>query len=430
MQSIIELLNHYGYIVLFVALMVELIGFPLPGELIMTYCGFLVYEHNLNWFLSIFFASLGIILGASLSYSIGKMVGATFFEKYGSYIHLDMDRQKKIEVWFNRYGNKLLIIAYFIPGAREITGYFSGTTKLPYKQFALNSYLGAIIWSSTFISLGKILGPNWHKFHSSMKKYLIIFGIIISIVILIVYFYKNYKRQIIDFITDILNNAMTIFHSLGKIKIAISGIALVFLGLLAVVIGLIQDYLAKDFHEFDTLVTLLIDNIFKKDWSPYMHLFNDITSLKVIIPITILLFTWIILKSKDKLLELRFMFTVIWGGEVLQYLLRVIFRRLGPLGLSIINITKYTFPSKESLIAVATYGFLCFMIVRYAKKNWLSTISIAISLLICILAGLAPLFFQTQYPSDVFSGYVFGGMWLSLNIVLLEIYRIMPTIKN
>ena len=43
LHSVIGLINHYGYIILFSALVLELIAFPLPGELMMTYCGFLVY---------------------------------------------------------------------------------------------------------------------------------------------------------------------------------------------------------------------------------------------------------------------------------------------------------------------------------------------------------------------------------------------------
>jgi hypothetical protein len=41
---------------------------------------------------------------------------------------------------------------------------------------------------------------------------------------------------------------------------------------------------------------------------------------------------------------------------------------------------------------------------------------------------LNPLFFQTQYPSDILTGYVFGGVWLTLNILLLEIYRLLSKV--
>ena len=57
-----------------------------------------------------------------------------------------------------------------------------------------------------------------------------------------------------------------------------------------------------------------------------------------------------------------------------------------------------------------------------------SVFQISLTILICILAGLSPLFLQTEYPSDVYAGYILGGVWLTLNIILLEVYRVIPKI--
>jgi membrane protein DedA with SNARE-associated domain len=48
MNFVTDLFNQYGYLVLFAALMLELIAFPTPGETLMTYCGFLVFQGKLN----------------------------------------------------------------------------------------------------------------------------------------------------------------------------------------------------------------------------------------------------------------------------------------------------------------------------------------------------------------------------------------------
>lgn len=427
-QSIIGLLNHYGYIVLLVALMLELIAFPLPGEVLMTYCGFLINEQKLNWLLSIAIASSGVIIGITMAYFIGSKLGVTFFKRYGYYFHLGPDKLNKTSAWFNKYGNGLLLIAYFIPGVRHITGYFSGTAGISYKKFALNAYIGAFIWTATFISLGKVLGSNWEKYHSMITKYLIIGSLTISIIMIVIYMYMNHKQQIIEFTVRILKRAVKTFNSFGKIKAAVAGVAIAFLGLSVLLIGIIQDFLAHEFSQFDIIVTYLVKTIFTENSRYMMDLFDDITSLRVLIPITIFIIALIMIIDTDKLLEIRFAFSAIWGGEVLQSVLRLVFRRLGPSGLLLIGTIKYTFPSKESLMTIVTYGFICFLILRHAKKNWLRTASIVITIVICFLGGLSPLYYQTQYPSDVYAGYVFGGVWLTLNIVILEVYRIMPKI--
>lgn len=193
MQTIIELVNNYGYIILFCALVLELIAFPIPGEPMMTYCGFLVYQGKMNWAYSILTATAGVVVGITLSYTVGRKLGENFFTKYGYYFHLGPKRLEKASKWFDTYGTKLIFIAYYIPGVRHITGYFSGITKISYKKFALNAYLGALLWTSTFITLGNFLGLNWYKLHEYAKEFSII-GLFLAVsIILIGYIYKKHK---------------------------------------------------------------------------------------------------------------------------------------------------------------------------------------------------------------------------------------------
>jgi len=430
LNSVIVLINNYGYIILFSALVLELIAFPLPGELMMTYCGFLVYQSKMNWFISILVATAGVILGITISYFIGTKLGVKFFERYGSYIHLGPAKIEKTSKWFKSSGNKLLILTCFIPGVRHITGYFSGITKISYRRFAINAYFGALMWTTTFISLGKVLGPNWNKFLSYISKYLIIGSLIISLILIIIYAYRNHKSVIIENTYKFLDKTIIIFHSMGKMKVAIAAMAVAFFGFFVLVIGVIQDYLSHEFDQFDIVVTYLVKVIFNSKWSFVIGLFKLTTSIRVLVPLTIFMFIWIIRKNTNRILEIQFLFIVILGGEILQYMVRHIFRRLGPSSINAISNKLYTFPSNHSLMAIVAYGFFVYLIVCHVKKAWAKTAVFIISLFVCIAAGLNPIFFQTEYPSDVYAGYIFGGVWLTINIILLEVYRILPKIKS
>jgi membrane protein DedA with SNARE-associated domain len=425
MDFITDLFIHYGYVVLFVALMLELIAFPTPGETLMTYCGFLVFQGKLNWGISIIVAALGVITGITISYFISRSLGTPFFQKYGSYIHIGPDKLDRTSQWFERYGNGLLVAAYFIPGVRHITGYFSGIARIPYKRFALNAYIGAFIWTSTFISLGKVLGPDWEKFHGSIKKYLIIGGIILAIVLLGIYFYRIYKATLIDFIMKSLESGIQVYNSLGKIKVAIVGVAAIFVALSIFLIGLIQDFLAHEFSQFDTIVMYLMSLIFPENWSSVMGLLKLPTAPEVLLVIMLLILVWIIVKGWNRLLELRYLFITVLGGVLLEVGLRLIFHRTGPPGGNI-----YTFPSQQTFLAVVVYGFASFIILRHAKNKWLGTLLLIMTLGICAVTGLTVIFFKVQYPSDVVAGYVFGGVWLSLNIVLMEVFRALSEIQH
>ena len=58
----------------------------------------------------------------------------------------------------------------------------------------INSYLGALIWSTTFISLGKVLGDNYDKFNNNITKCVVIGIIGVLLILLIVYLIKRYKN--------------------------------------------------------------------------------------------------------------------------------------------------------------------------------------------------------------------------------------------
>ncbi len=429
MNYFLNLLSQHGYIVLGSTLLLELMAFPMPGELLMMYCGFLIYSHKLNWGVSVLVAAAGTIAGITLSYFIGRLLEESFFEKHGHYVHLGPEKIEKVSAWFKRYGNTLLIAAFFIPGVRHVTGYFSGVTKISYKKFGVYSYSGAALWTITFISLGNFLGPEWDKYHKLMSRYFIIGGSIAAAAIIILYYYNKNKLQIIEFTMNLLNNGLTIFRSMGKVKIAIIGISVVFLGLSAFVVNLVDSYLENEFKQFDEVIRYLSNRIFDENASSFMNIIKNFASNYSFILIISLTVLWIALKGKDKLLEIRF--TLIGGGGALIFskALTALFHRTGPLGSLMEGNNKYTFPSGEALMSVVIYGFFSYLLLRHSKRILSNTVYFLAPFIICFLIGLSLIYLNIQYPSDVLAGFVFGGMLLSLNIILMEVYRVIPKLN-
>lgn len=205
MQSIKLLLEEYGYIVLFLSLLLEFIALPLPGQTLMSYCGYLVYRGKLAWGVSILISALGTIVGITISYFIGKTFEMAFFKEYGSYVHMGPEKLKKVSNWFEAYGSKILLVSYFIPGVRHVTGYFFGVTNISFKKFSVYAYSGAFLWSFIFITLGKILGNQWDKMNGLLNHYLIFSSIILVIFIFIIFICKYYRVKIKDLICNLIN---------------------------------------------------------------------------------------------------------------------------------------------------------------------------------------------------------------------------------
>lgn len=163
MEQIVYWFSEYGYWILFVGLLLEFLFLPFPGATVMGYAGVLAYQGTLHYALCVLLAGLGTATGMSLTYFIGYKLGAPFFEKYGAKFFMGPARRKSVQVWFNRFGNKIVFISFFVPGIRHFTGYFSGIMKLNVRTFLLFTWTGAFTWVTAYVSLGYILGPKWEE---------------------------------------------------------------------------------------------------------------------------------------------------------------------------------------------------------------------------------------------------------------------------
>ena len=171
MEMLFKLLTEHVYLILFISMILEFAALPLPGETMMLLAGIMAYGGHASYLGMILASALGTIIGMQLSYEVGRRLGVKAIEKYGSYIGLTPYRMTKASEFFNKYGNIVIIIAYYLPGVRHILGYFSGITKVDAKRFHIYSTFGGIAWVGTFTTLGYVLGPSAKPVFHLMHKY-------------------------------------------------------------------------------------------------------------------------------------------------------------------------------------------------------------------------------------------------------------------
>ncbi|WP_336881294.1 DedA family protein [Priestia koreensis] len=185
MPHLLSALQHHSYLILFLGIFLGVLAVPVSGELLMGYAGYLVYQEKMNYIFALCLVYLATGIGVSLTFWIGKTVGYTFFEKYGKYIGFSPEKLRKSMSWFDRSGSALLLFVYFIPGVRHFTGYVYGISARSYRRFIIPSFIGLFLWTTTFITLGKIMGPQWESIQKIAGSYMIeIVFIIIAIVAL------------------------------------------------------------------------------------------------------------------------------------------------------------------------------------------------------------------------------------------------------
>ena len=163
-------IGQYGYAGIFSLLIFGIVGLPVPDEWLLTFSGFLVFKRTLLFVPTFAAAFCGSACGITVSYTLGRIFDTYVLMKYGSYIHMSPDRLARVHSWFERRGRWTLLVGYFVPGVRHLTGYIAGASELSFSNFALFAYSGAFCWVAVFITLGYFLGEEWNRVVESLDK--------------------------------------------------------------------------------------------------------------------------------------------------------------------------------------------------------------------------------------------------------------------
>jgi len=172
-----ELVGQYGYLGLFVLLMLGIVGLPVPDEPLLAAAGFLVRRGELHSFATFGVGLLGSMCGITLSFIIGRTVGYRVVHRCGRWVRLSEDRFARFHRWYQRTGRWALTLGYFVPGFRHAVAIIAGISRLSWPSFGLFAYSGAVLWVSTFLIAGYVLGEQWEQ-GSARAERLIVLGLL------------------------------------------------------------------------------------------------------------------------------------------------------------------------------------------------------------------------------------------------------------
>lgn len=160
LQIVTNLLASYGYIIVFVGVMLESTGVPFPGETVLLAGAVYAANSHLNIIGVLIASALGAILGDNLGYWVGREYGRKFLEKYGKRFGFNAKREKKIESYFEKYGAFTVFIGRFVSLLRTYAAFFAGVNRMRYPVFLLFNALGGIVWTVIIGLLGYFFGSN------------------------------------------------------------------------------------------------------------------------------------------------------------------------------------------------------------------------------------------------------------------------------
>ena|SRR5690554_1324171 len=192
MQDIIlNIINQYGYIGVFLLIAIENIFPPIPSEVILTFGGFMTTFTDMNVWGVIIAATLGSVIGAVILYSLGRILSPErleniFDSKFGKMMHLKKEDVSKAENWFAEYGTKAVFLCRFVPIVRSLISIPAGMAKMSWVKFLPLTISGTFIWNLVLVHLGRFAGEAWE----SIVSYINIYSrIVLVILILVVLFF-------------------------------------------------------------------------------------------------------------------------------------------------------------------------------------------------------------------------------------------------
>lgn len=189
-EWITNFMEQFGYMGIFLLIMVENVFPPIPSEVILTFGGFMTTQSSMNIFGIIVASTLGSVGGAIVLYYIGRVMRVErierIVEKYGKFLRVEKNDVHKANGWFEKYGAWTVFFCRFIPLVRSLISLPAGMSHMNMWLFLGLTILGTTIWNTVLVIIGASVGESWDSIVGYMDIYSNIVYAILALLIIVV----------------------------------------------------------------------------------------------------------------------------------------------------------------------------------------------------------------------------------------------------
>ena len=192
---VISLISNYGYLGMFLGMVLEAVIIAIPSELILATGGILASKNIFTLFGAFLTGLLGSVFCAIVIYFMGYFGGKPFVKKYGKYFFMKEEDLEKSDSWFNKYGLVSALIGRNFPIVRTLISLPIGIMRLSFIKFLIYTTIGSIPWTLAFVLFGYALGENWIIMNHYISKLKIPIRCILLFLILR-FIYRKIKNSV------------------------------------------------------------------------------------------------------------------------------------------------------------------------------------------------------------------------------------------
>ena len=158
LENIQEIAHNYGYLAIFLGILLENLGIPLPGETVTIVGGFLAGSNELNYWLVLGNAIAGAVIGGNCGYWIGRVGGWPFLLQVGKIFRISEVRLLSIKEQFTENAAKAVFFGRFFALLRVFASPLAGIVEMPFSKFLIYNVAGATAWGSVMVTLAFFAG--------------------------------------------------------------------------------------------------------------------------------------------------------------------------------------------------------------------------------------------------------------------------------
>ncbi len=195
-----DVVHSFGYVGVFVLIVLGDLRLPIPTELTLPLAGFLVGQGRLSFIPVLLTATAARVTTSLLLYTLGLRIGGERlrrlikrFERFGLLFTSDVDKASEV---FERHGGKAVLIGHLVPGVGALISVPAGLKRMPIRwRFLGYTVLGGTLWTGALVGLGWALGSRWRmvELYASFIGYAVLAAVVVGVIWLLWRRWKAYR---------------------------------------------------------------------------------------------------------------------------------------------------------------------------------------------------------------------------------------------
>lgn len=195
MDLLISFLTDWGYVALFICMVLENMNIPIPSEIILGFAGFLVSQGVFSFWPAVIVATIAGLIGSLGSYWIGHRGGRNLILRHTAKGGMTAKKMIAAKDWFDSYGAVAIFTGRLLPGVRTFISLPAGIAQFPLPEFTLLTIAGTVPWTIFLIYMGDMLGENWQKLLDYKLEIAIVCVVLCAVIVGVFHVYHKRKNK-------------------------------------------------------------------------------------------------------------------------------------------------------------------------------------------------------------------------------------------